>query len=91
MTTKRIHIFVSGRVQGVFFRLFVRKHAKQLNIKGWVKNLSNGKVEIIADGEELNLNQLIILCKEGPRFAKVDYIEVQKENSTGKFDDFKIT
>jgi len=69
---KNIHIIVEGRVQKVGYRRFVVSVARNLdNISGWVRNLENGDVEILASGEENKLNQLIFECKKGPSFSKV--------------------
>ena len=82
-------IEISGKVQGVFFRAFVEKHAKQLNITGWVKNTPDGKVEILAQGEKDNINSLIQLCRKGPLLAKVDNLKT-KTAKTKKYKEFKI-
>ena len=66
MVLKRIHIFVTGRVQGVFFRQSTRVMAIKNNVNGWVHNLDDGRVEIIAEGEESNIHALADWCKLGP-------------------------
>ena len=84
---KQIRIIISGRVQGVFFRANTRDIARQLNLKGFVRNLSNGDVEVIAQGNEKELNELISFCRKGPPGAMVDNINIKyeeiKENLTG--------
>ncbi len=87
---KRVHIFVSGRVQGVFYRDFTRKQAKRLNITGWVRNLWDGRVEVVAEGEEEDIKKLIEELKKGPPAARVENIEIKEEETTGEFDDFEI-
>ncbi|MBP5343664.1 MAG: acylphosphatase [Alphaproteobacteria bacterium] len=70
-----MHIKVYGRVQGVGYRYFVEKHALQLNISGWVRNCSDGSVEIMADGSPEDLESFIDWCKKGPLFGSVSQIK----------------
>lgn len=86
----RAHIFVSGWVQGVFFRDQTQKWAASLHIKGWVRNLKDGRVEVMAEGEKENIEDLIGHLKQGPSLARVDNVEVSWEDYTGEFGDFKI-
>ncbi len=87
---KRYHIFVSGRVQGVFYRDFTRRQAKRFNITGWVKNLWDGRVEVVAEGEEENLKKFIEELGKGPPAARVENLEIKEEKATLEFDDFEI-
>lgn len=88
----QLHIFVLGRVQGVFFRNFVKEKADELGIKGWVRNLSDGRVEIVAQSlDQKKLSKLIELCRKGSTFAKVDEVEISYEAIKDRFFDFKIT
>lgn len=87
---RRIHIFISGRVQGVFFRYFTKKEAEKLNIKGFVKNLVDGRVEIIAEGNEKNIENLLEWCKKGSILANVKKIELIDEKFKNEFDIFEI-
>lgn len=86
----RAHVFVSGMVQGVFFRVDTRSEATKRNVTGWVRNTSDGKVEAIFEGEKRDVEQLIDFCRRGPPSAHVTKIDVQFEEYTGKFKDFKI-
>ncbi len=86
----RIHVFVSGRVQGVYFRKSTKKKAKKLNVFGWVRNLSDGRVEAIFEGEENMVEQIIDWCKKGSVFAKVEDLEIIKEEYRGEFSGFAI-
>jgi len=86
----RVHIFVSGRVQGVFFRSRTQEEAEKLGLVGWVKNTPDGKVEIVAEGDKEKLEELIAWCKKGPLFAKVENVEVEWQESTGEFSSFEI-
>ncbi len=86
----RAHVFVSGRVQGVFFRHETRHEARLRGIKGWVRNLKDGRVEVVFEGEEEAVKELIDFCKRGPPGAKVTKVEVLWETYTGEFRDFEI-
>ena len=86
----RAHVFVSGRVQGVFFRSETRRHAERYDLKGWVRNVSGGRVEAVFEGEEEAVEALIGFCKHGPSGARVSNIEVEWEQYTGEFDRFMI-
>ena len=87
---KRVHLFISGRVQGVFFRYNTKKVAEKLGVFGWVRNLEDGRVEVVAEGEEDKIDKLIEFCKRGPPLARVDKVEVKEEEFRGKFDRFEI-
>ena len=87
---KRVKIQVFGIVQGVFFRANTRDYARKLGIKGTVRNLHDGSVEIIAEGREDKLNEMIAFAKNGPPSAKVYNIDVEWENAKGNFSSFRI-
>ena len=72
--------FVSGRVQGVFYRASAERKANQLGVKGWVRNRVDGRVEILADGEESQLDEFEKWLEIGPQYAKVTNIEIVNEN-----------
>jgi acylphosphatase len=86
----RAHVFVSGWVQGVFFRSETRHEAKKRGVKGWVRNLPDGRVEAVFEGEEEAVKELIEFCKSGPPGARVTSVDVIWENYTGKFKGFEI-
>lgn len=86
----RIHLFICGIVQGVFFRAHTRDIARKLNLTGWVKNLPDGRVEVVAEGPQSALQNLIDWCRKGPPGARVDNIEVNWEDYTGDFKGFEI-
>ncbi len=88
---KRLHIVVGGRVQGVWFRVSTRSQAQSLGLFGQVWNRSDGQVEIIAEGSEAGLRQLLIWCNVGPPGARVDNLESSWSAAAGEFDEFKIT
>jgi acylphosphatase len=88
--TIRVHIFVEGRVQGVCFRDFTREHARSLGVKGWVRNLSDGRVEALLEGEEEAVESLVDQIRKGPAYARVTNMEFSRETYRGEFDDFRI-
>ena len=90
MVLKRIHIFVTGRVQGVFFRQSTRVMGIKNNVNGWVRNLDDGRVEIVGEGEESNINSFIDWCKTGPANSRVDEFELSEENITNEFKIFEV-
>ena len=73
---KCTHLLVSGRVQGVFFRANVRSKANELSLKGYAKNLEDGNVEIVAEGNEEKLKELIEFMRKGPGVAKIENIKI---------------
>ena len=79
MSENRIRMIVSGRVQGVFFRAFTCEEAQRLGLQGWVRNLPNGSVEVLAAGNPEKLEALKAICRQGPPYARVDHIEVFDE------------
>ena len=82
---------VYGRVQGVFFRYFVRNVAEELGLKGYVRNLASGDaVEVQAEGERRQLNKLLGQLKVGPPEARVERVEVKWADYSGQFDDFIV-
>ena len=86
----RIQVFVSGSVQGVFFRLETKKKAGELGIFGWVRNLSDGRVEILAEGEKDKLDELVVWAKKGSDSARIDNLETNWQEFKGEFKDFEI-
>ena len=90
MIQKRIHIFITGRVQGVFFRQSTRVMAIKNNVTGWIRNLDDGRVEIVAEGETQNIDNLVTWCKTGPANSRVDEFELSEENYTGEFENFEV-
>ena len=90
MVQKRIHIFVTGRVQGVFFRQSTKVMAIKNNVKGWVRNLDDGRVEIIGEGEIQDIENLTRWCKTGSANSRVDEFELSEENVTDEFENFQV-
>ena len=85
---KQAHLLIAGRVQGVFFRASVSSIARGLQINGFVRNLADGSVELVGEGEEEALNRLIDWCRKGPPGAYVDQVETQWGEPTNKFSSF---
>ncbi|PIR72201.1 MAG: acylphosphatase [Candidatus Nealsonbacteria bacterium CG10_big_fil_rev_8_21_14_0_10_36_24] len=90
MNPVRVHIFVSGRVQGVFFRTETQKKAERLEITGFVRNLPDGRVEAILEGEKEKVEKVIEWARKGPFFAKVKNVEIINGNYKGEFKEFNI-
>jgi len=86
----RIHIIVSGRVQGVFFRANTKEQADKLGVSGFVQNLCDGNVEIMAEGEREKLEELLDWCYHGPSEAKVTDIEFGWLEPKNEFESFEI-
>ena len=87
---KRTVLKIYGKVQGVFFRDSSRIEAKKLNLSGWVKNTTDGTVEIVAEGEDNDLKKFVEWCKYGPDHAEVEKVDVKWLDSAGQFSDFLI-
>ena len=87
---KRLELTISGKVQGVFFRQFIKENATILEINGIVENKTDETVKVTAEGEENNLEKLIELCEIGPKQAAIDNIEISWAEPTNKFKQFII-
>ncbi len=87
---RRMHICVSGLVQGVFYRARTVEVAQSLGLTGWVRNLADGRVEIVAEGEEESLRRLLKWCHEGPPAARVEQVRVEEESATGEYRGFSV-
>jgi acylphosphatase len=87
----RAHVFVSGRVQGVYFRQNTKQVAIRHRVAGWVRNLPDGRVEAVFEGDEMDINEVIEWCHVGPPKAKVDDVNVKFQKYTGEFSDFDVS
>lgn len=87
---KRVHIVASGRVQGVGYRAAIYQKAVELGIKGWVRNLADGSVEILAEGEKTGIAAFVGWCEKGPRWASVDKLQVTGQPAGSEFSEFSI-
>lgn len=87
---KRIIIYVTGRVQGVFFRASTQHKAKELLLRGYVQNEPDGRVKIEAEGEDTAINHLVEWCKKGPELATVEHIQTKESEDVKGFEGFEI-
>ena len=85
------HVTVYGRVQGVFFRAETKREADRLTITGWVRNLADGSVEAVIQGEKNNIDRMITWLKQGPPQSRVDEVRLEKSDSCSDFTAFDIT
>jgi acylphosphatase len=90
MGLKQVQLFVRGRVQGVFFRASTQREARRLGLTGWVKNRADGGVEILAEGEEEGLKDLIGWANHGPTAARVERVDVRWRGFAGDYAEFRI-
>ena len=92
METKvRAHAIISGRVQGVFFRMETKRAADRFGVSGWVRNLRDGTVEAVFEGERDRVDATLEWCKEGPAHAQVSAVKVDWEDYAGEFSAFDVT
>lgn len=87
---KRLHLKIYGRVQGVYFRSSAQSKARELGLSGWAKNIPDGTLETVVEGEEEMLEEYIRWCKKGPAAARVDKVEEKWDEPTGEFKGFSI-
>jgi len=90
MSNQRIRIIVTGKVQGVFFRQSLKVKAKKNEIFGWVKNLKDGRVEAILEGDEEKISRIIEWAHGGPANARVEDVEIYNEKFIGEFSKFDV-
>jgi acylphosphatase len=86
----RLHAYVQGRVQGVGFRYYVRQAAEDNNLNGWVRNLRDGRVEVVAEGTHEDLNQLLMRLRKGPISADVNDVDYEFTDAKGDFKQFRV-
>jgi len=87
---KRIHLTVRGRVQGVYFRASTRDQARQLGLRGWVRNCPDGSVEILTEGKPACLEQFMAWCRKGPPGAVVTDLAIQWQEASEEFTGFVV-
>jgi len=88
MKSIRVHLYIYGHVQGVFYRDTMRRFAQSLGLTGWVRNLPDGRVEAVVEGEEEKVEQLVSWCHRGPPSAHVSKVDVSREPYTGEYNVF---
>ena len=76
---KSIRLYITGTVQGVFFRIFIKENAERYNVKGFTRNLEDGRVEVFLEGGVDSVNKMIELCKKGPRHSQIRKVEIKQE------------
>jgi len=90
MAAVRAHVYISGEVQGVFFRAYTRDKARELELTGWVRNLYDGRVEAVFEGEKEKVEEMLRWCHEGSPYARVSDVEVHREAATGGYNSFDV-
>jgi len=90
MSKVRAHLIISGRVQGVYYRVETRDRAAALGLTGWVRNMPDRSVEVVVEGSRDDVEKLIGWCRQGPPMAEVTDVSVTWENYTGEFNKFNI-
>ncbi|PSQ33516.1 acylphosphatase [Halobacteriales archaeon SW_10_68_16] len=84
MSRTRAHVYVSGRVQGVYFRATTREEAREAGVDGWVRNLPDGRVEAVFEGPREDVEEMVAFCHEGSSTARVEDVEVTYEDLQGE-------
>jgi acylphosphatase len=87
---RRGHLFIEGKVQNVGFRHFTKLNAEEVGVHGWVKNLPDGRVEVIFEGPEDHIDEIVARCEDGPGASRVDEVDFEWEEPTGEFNSFEI-
>jgi len=87
---KAVHAIISGRVQGVFFRMETRQAAERIGVFGWVRNRADGTVEAVFEGESKKVDQSLDWCKKGPPMASVANLKIDEIEYTGEYTNFLI-
>ena len=86
---KSTRLYIEGIVQGIFFRGFIKENAERYNVKGFTRNLEDGRIEIFIEGDTDSVNKMIEVCKKGPKHSQIKKIQIKPEKFQG-FKDFKI-
>ena len=87
----RAHVIITGRVQGVFFRVETQRAAEGFGVSGWVRNKRDGTVEAVFEGRQKDVDATLNWCRQGPRMARVDKVDINWQDYTGEFDRFDVT
>ena len=91
MKKHRVHVWITGRVQGVFFRAYTRDAAQMIGVTGWVRNLPDGRVEAVFEGELDKVEKMVEWCREGSPMSRIERVDLLEEVYTGDFDRLAIT
>lgn len=87
--SQRVHVLISGKVHGVCFRMYTSEEARGRGLVGWVRNLSDGRVELIAEGSREELGGLVEWCRSGSPWARVERLEVEWGEATAEYGGFR--
>lgn len=87
----RAHAIITGKVQGVWFRVETQQAARSHGVKGWVRNKMDGSVEAVFEGEEVDVQATLAWCRQGPPHARVDKVKVCWQDYSGEYTDFDVT
>ncbi|MCX7591797.1 MAG: acylphosphatase [Kiritimatiellae bacterium] len=87
---KRVHLIIEGRVQGVCYRMYACEEAERLGVRGWIRNLPDGRVEAVAEGDEAAVDKFVAWCHQGPPHAKVVNVTVEIQPAGNEFKFFTI-
>ena len=90
MADTAAHVTISGRVQGVNFRYYAVRKARELGVSGWVRNLGDGRVEATFEGDEMAVREMVDWCQHGPPPARVDNVDIEWEPPTGSYTGFAV-
>lgn len=82
---KSVRLYITGLVQGVFLRSFIKTNAERFNVKGFTRNLEDGRVEVFLEGDSDDVNKMVALCEQGPKHSQIKKVDIKPE----KFQDFK--
>lgn len=86
----RAHVFISGLVQGVYFRDSARREAQRHGVTGWIRNLPDGRVEAVFEGRPEDVEALVAWCHHGPPHARVEHVDVRRGPASGEFTTFQL-
>jgi acylphosphatase len=90
MSLKQVQLVVRGRVQGVYFRASTQREGRRLGLTGWTRNRPDGSVEIVAEGEEEAVRELVAWAHRGPSASRVERVDIRWRSFSGDFSDFRI-
>ena len=90
MALVKAHVIISGLVQGVYFRSYIKERAQSMDLNGWVRNLLNGTVEAVFEGETENVRRMVGWCHKGPPAARVDHVETKWSTPTREYSNFEL-
>ncbi len=90
MEKRRVHVYISGRVQGVYYRAYARDAGRLIGVRGWVRNVPDGRVEAVFEGDARKVEQMIEWCRNGSPLSRVEALDIEHEIYTGEFISFSI-